>query len=45
MAHYRTCSAQTKIDGSPVTVADLAAEAAILPGLALLLPGVPVLSE
>ena len=45
MAHYRICSAHTKIDGSPVTVADLAAEAAILPGLALLLPGVPVLSE
>ncbi len=34
-----------KADGSPVTQADQAAEALILPALALLLPGVPVVAE
>jgi sulfate adenylyltransferase subunit 2/3'(2'), 5'-bisphosphate nucleotidase len=36
---------ETKADGSPVTKADLASEAVILPGLARLAPGVPVVSE
>lgn len=35
----------SKSDGSPITVADEAAEAIILAGLARLLPGVPVVSE
>ncbi|TSD83542.1 3'(2'),5'-bisphosphate nucleotidase CysQ [Mycobacterium sp. KBS0706] len=34
-----------KEDGSPVTAADHAAEALILPGLRALLPGVPVVAE
>lgn len=34
-----------KDDGSPVTAADHAAEALILPGLRALLPGVPVVAE
>ena len=34
-----------KADNSPVTAADLAAHAILAPGLAALLPGVPVLSE
>jgi 3'(2'), 5'-bisphosphate nucleotidase len=38
-------AAQLKPDQSPVTAADVASEAAILEGLARLLPGVPVLSE
>jgi 3'(2'), 5'-bisphosphate nucleotidase len=37
--------AQLKPDQSPVTAADVASEAAILEGLARLLPDVPVLSE
>lgn len=36
---------ETKADGSPVTKADFASEAVILPGLARLAPGVPVVSE
>src|SRR6185312_17399519 len=36
---------RAKADQSPVTAADHAAEAAILEGLALLLPDVPVISE
>src|SRR5215471_4022939 len=36
---------RSKPDQSPVTAADEAAEACILEGLALLLPGVPVVSE
>jgi len=36
---------RTKSDHSPVTAADEASEAAILAGLAKLLPGVPVVSE
>ena len=36
---------QTKADDTPVTEADEAAEAVILPALALLLPGVPAISE
>uniref|UniRef100_UPI0031DAD4A3 3'(2'),5'-bisphosphate nucleotidase CysQ family protein n=1 Tax=Inquilinus sp. TaxID=1932117 RepID=UPI0031DAD4A3 len=34
-----------KEDGSPVTAADHAAEALIIPGLRALLPGVPVVAE
>lgn len=41
----RGCTAQDKIDGSPVTEADLAADLAIARGLGELLPGVPVISE
>jgi 3'(2'), 5'-bisphosphate nucleotidase len=37
--------ARTKADGSPVTLADEAAEAVILPALRALTPGVPVVSE
>src|SRR5262245_49125408 len=37
--------AQAKVDSSPVTAADHAAEAAILEGLARVLPGVAVVSE
>jgi 3'(2'), 5'-bisphosphate nucleotidase len=37
--------AHVKPDGSPVTAADVAAEAVILAGLGAILPGVPVLSE
>ncbi len=37
--------ARAKADASPVTAADEAAEAAIVPALAPLLPGVPVVSE
>jgi len=38
-------AASAKADGSPVTAADEAAEAAILDGLAELAPGVPVVAE
>ena len=38
-------SAVTKADGSPVTRADLAAEAVIVPGLRALLPDAPIVSE
>jgi 3'(2'),5'-bisphosphate nucleotidase len=37
--------ARAKADGSPVTQADLASEAEILPGLARLAPDIPVVSE
>jgi 3'(2'), 5'-bisphosphate nucleotidase len=37
--------ARAKADASPVTAADEAAEAVILPALAPLLPGVPIVSE
>ena len=40
-----TVGRQLKPDQSPVTVADEASEAAILEGLAKLMPGVPVVSE
>ncbi|MFN9194683.1 MAG: 3'(2'),5'-bisphosphate nucleotidase CysQ [Pseudomonadota bacterium] len=36
---------ERKADGSPVTAADRAAEAILAPGLAALLPGVPVVAE
>ena len=36
---------RSKSDGSPVTAADQAAQAAILPELARLLPGMPIVSE
>jgi 3'(2'), 5'-bisphosphate nucleotidase len=39
------CAAETKGDGSPVTIADRRAEAIILAGLAHLAPGVPVIAE
>jgi 3'(2'), 5'-bisphosphate nucleotidase len=39
------CAAQTKGDGSPVTIADQRAEAIILAGLAEIAPGVPVVAE
>ena len=42
---HRGCVAEAKSDGSPVTVADHAADAIIAEGLARLLPGIPVLSE
>lgn len=45
MAHYGQAEARLKDDRSPVTVADEAAEALILEGLAEALPGVPVVSE
>jgi 3'(2'), 5'-bisphosphate nucleotidase len=41
----RDCGARSKADQSPVTIADEAAEAVILAGLARLAPGVPVVSE
>ena len=37
--------AQWKADDTPVTLADRRAEAVILPALAALLPGVPLVSE
>ena len=40
-----TVGRQLKADQSPVTAADEASEAAILEGLAKLMPGVPVVSE
>lgn len=46
MAVYRTDFDSTrKDDGSPVTLADTAAEAVILPGLRALTPDIPVISE
>lgn len=38
-------SVEQKADETPVTEADHAAEAAILPGLARLVPGIPIISE
>ena len=46
LAHYAdTIASRRKADGSPVTAADHAAEAAIVAGLAALDPGCPVVSE
>ncbi len=46
LTHYRRhVAVETKADGSPVTVADRAAEAVILEGLAALTPDIPVVSE
>jgi len=46
MAVYRTdFDSERKDDGSPVTLADTAAEAVILPGLRALTPDIPVVSE
>lgn len=46
MTIYRDgCAASRKQDGSPVTEADHAAEAILLPALRALMPGVPVISE
>ncbi len=46
LEHYRPdVAAEIKPDGSPVTVADRAAEAIILAGLAALTPEVPVIAE
>ena len=46
LRHYeKGATARTKADKSPVTDADEAAEAVILPALQLLLPGVPVIAE
>ena len=45
MGYHRRVEAVSKADGSPVTVADREAEALILARLAVLLPGVPVVSE
>ena len=43
---YETgCPVEEKADHSPVTIADREAEAIILPALARLLPGVPIVSE
>jgi 3'(2'), 5'-bisphosphate nucleotidase len=44
--HYAArCVARAKSDGSPVTEADVDAEAIILDGLPEILPGIPVVSE
>ena len=43
--HFSQVERRTKDDLSPVTAADELSEAAILEGLARLLPGVPVISE
>lgn len=46
LRHYHgKVEARIKIDASPVTAADDAAEALILPALRPLLPGVPIVSE
>jgi 3'(2'), 5'-bisphosphate nucleotidase len=46
MVVYRTdFDSERKDDGSPVTLADTAAEAIILPGLRALTPNIPVVSE
>lgn len=46
LEHYcQAKAARSKVDGSPVTDADEAAEAVILAGLPAILPGVPVVSE
>ncbi len=47
LIHFRTgaVAAMAKADGSPVTVADQAAEAIILAGLAALTPEIPVIAE
>jgi 3'(2'), 5'-bisphosphate nucleotidase len=43
--YFDSTAAQTKADGSPVTAADHASEAVILPALRHLTPNVPVISE
>jgi len=45
MEHYGACGSRSKADGSPITIADQAADDIICEGLARLLPGVPILSE
>ncbi|HWB44340.1 MAG TPA: 3'(2'),5'-bisphosphate nucleotidase CysQ [Hyphomicrobiaceae bacterium] len=46
MAHFKTgVAVHTKVDHSPVTVADRESEAVILEALARIAPGVPVVSE
>ena len=45
MHHFGRAQATIKADGSPVTLADAQAEAIILPGLARLFPGTPVIAE
>ena len=46
MAHYRTgAEIRNKADGSPVTAADHAADAVIVPALVALTPDIPVISE
>lgn len=45
LAFYGAPEARTKADGSPVTLADEAAEAVILPRLRALTPDIPVISE
>lgn len=45
LAFYGAAEARTKDDGSPVTQADEAAEAIILPHLRTLTPDIPVISE
>ncbi len=46
LQHYRAgVEAETKDDGSPVTAADHAAEAVILPALRALTPDIPIVSE
>jgi 3'(2'), 5'-bisphosphate nucleotidase len=46
LEHYAArCVARAKRDGSPVTEADVDAEAIILAGLPGILPGIPVVSE
>ena len=43
--HGREIGLVTKSDGSPVTLADKAAEAILLPALRALTPGIPIVSE
>ena len=45
MEHYGACGSRSKADGSPITIADQAADDIICEGLSRLLPGVPILSE
>ncbi|MCY4588959.1 MAG: 3'(2'),5'-bisphosphate nucleotidase CysQ [Alphaproteobacteria bacterium] len=46
MAHYHTgAEIRNKADGSPVTAADHAADAVIVPALVALTPDIPVISE
>ena len=46
LEHYHGArAARTKADESPVTAADEAAEAIIVPAIAALLPGVPIIAE
>lgn len=45
MQHFGKAQAQIKSDGSPVTLADAQAEAIILPALAAICPGMPIIAE